>query len=374
MQILLIEPYYGGSHRAWADGYRNNSRHDIHILSLPAQFWKWRMQGGAVTLARRFQQSGLRPDIILASDMIDLTIFRALTREQTTHIPVALYFHENQLSYPQNKRQGHGWRYGFINYASALAADQLYFNSQYHLDDFFSVMPDMLRHFGDHNETGSIDWLRQKADVLPVGLNLKRLDRHRVTRKDHPPVILWNHRWEFDKNPHGFFRALYALDEAGYDFQVVMLGENFGRQAAEFEAARQRLAHRILHFGYASGFSAYARWLWRSKYVASAALHDFFGIAIAEAMYCGCIPILPWRMNYPALVPEAWHDACLYGQQSLTDLLAAHLRGEYSVPASDLQMHIAPYDWTIVAAQYDDELERLASAYVGPARLEWDDM
>lgn len=52
MRILLIEPYYGGSHKAWADGLWHYSRHHIDLLTLPAQFWKWRMQGGAITLAR----------------------------------------------------------------------------------------------------------------------------------------------------------------------------------------------------------------------------------------------------------------------------------------------------------------------------------
>lgn len=220
MRILLIEPYHGGSHRAWAEGYQNASRHDVSILSLPAQFWKWRMQGGAVTLARLFQQLSVVPDVILASDMLDLSTFRALTRRQTTTIPMALYFHENQLSYPQSRRQWHGWQYGFINYASALVADSVYFNSQFHLDDFFATLPRMLKHFADYNELGSIAWLRQRAHVLPVGLNLGRLEQHRVQSNDTPPIILWNHRWESDKNPQAFFKALYALQDAGIAFQL----------------------------------------------------------------------------------------------------------------------------------------------------------
>ena len=81
------------------------------------------MQGGAVTMARRFQALETQPDLIIASDMMDVSLFRAITR---TNIPIALYFHENQLTYPQNRRQHHGWQYGFINYASALTADRLF--------------------------------------------------------------------------------------------------------------------------------------------------------------------------------------------------------------------------------------------------------
>lgn len=40
MNVWLIEPYYAGSHRAWADGYQAHSRHAVHILKLPGRFWK----------------------------------------------------------------------------------------------------------------------------------------------------------------------------------------------------------------------------------------------------------------------------------------------------------------------------------------------
>ena len=54
MKMLLIEPYYTGSHKQWADGYQKYSQHKIRILSMKGQFWKWRMHGGAVTLARKW--------------------------------------------------------------------------------------------------------------------------------------------------------------------------------------------------------------------------------------------------------------------------------------------------------------------------------
>ena len=38
MRILLIEPYCGGSHKAWAEGYVAHSRHDVALLALPARF------------------------------------------------------------------------------------------------------------------------------------------------------------------------------------------------------------------------------------------------------------------------------------------------------------------------------------------------
>lgn len=364
MNVLLIEPYFGGSHRTWALGYQRASRHHVQILSLPAQFWKWRMQGGAVTLARLLEQHTPKPDVILASDMMNLATFRALTRHHTANVPIALYFHENQLSYPQNKRQGHGWRYGFINYISALAADAVYFNSRYHLTDFFDTLPDMLKHFGDYNELDSINTLRQRAGVLPVGIDFARLDAHRVPHEpDAPPIVLWNHRWESDKNPQAFVNALITLADEGIPFRLVLLGEQFGKPHPEWIRAQDRLAAHIIHTGYADA-ATYAAWLWRSDVVVSTAKHEFFGISTAEAIYCGCLPILPKRLNYPALVPDDWHTTCLYKGNNPYVLLKQHLTHPRQNTAP-LQSYIAQFDWSQVAPHYDTTLSTLQRYMAG---------
>ncbi|MEM6284194.1 MAG: DUF3524 domain-containing protein [Chloroflexota bacterium] len=359
--VTVLEPYYGGSHRVWADGYHRHSNHNITLLTMPAQAWKWRMQGGAVTLAREFAATGTQPDVILASDMMDLSIFRALTRHTTHNIPHALYFHENQLTYPQNTRQNHGWRYGFINYASAMSADALFFNSKYHMDVFFDTLPNMLKHFYDYNELGSVDVLREKASVLSVGMDLQRFNAHHTEKTSSAPLIIWNHRWEEDKNPHLFLRTLYRLQERGANFRVAIVGENIRHTAPEFEAARTRLREQLVHFGYLESFADYARLLWQADYVVSTANQEFFGISIVEAMYCGCIPILPRRLNYPHLVPRSAYDACLYrSDDQLLPLLQKHLQGELNVNRAGLHASVTQYDWSQIAPRYDAELSRLA--------------
>ncbi len=356
MRILLIEPYYGGSHRAWADGYRRFSRHTIDLLTLPAQFWKWRMQGGAVTLARQFNELAEPYDLILASDMFNVATFRALTR---TNLPIALYFHENQLTYPQNSRQNHGWRYGFINYVSAMAADAIYFNSQFHLDEFFKTLPNMLKHFGDFNELETVDILRARAHVLPLGLDLRRLDAYRTAQKLDVPLLVWNHRWEEDKNPRLFVQALDQLAAEGVSFKVAFLGENPRQSQTEFHDAARRLQSHIIHFGHTASLEEYARWLWRADYIISTSYQDFFGGAVAEGIYCRCVPILPRRLNYPALIPSALHNACLYSRDRLVSLLRRHLSGEMSVDTALTRAHIAQFDWSIMAPHYNDVLQQL---------------
>ncbi len=366
MRICLLEPYNTGSHRTWAEGYAAHSRHQVTLLTLSGQYWKWRMHGGAVTLARYFRERAVQPDQLLATDMLDLTTFLALTRDLAHDIPVALYMHENQLTYPPRPGERRDLHYGFINYASMLCARRIYFNSQHHLEAWFDELPRLLKHFPDYNEFPTIAALQGRSEVLPLGLDLARLDAHRPDEPSGgPPVIVWNHRWEYDKNPGEFFRALYTLAEQGVDFRLVLLGEVFVHVPPEFEEARQRLGERILQFGYVPTFAEYARWLWRADIAVSTALHDFFGAAVVEAMYCGCLPILPWRLSYPQFVPVAHREHCLYRDyEQLLGLLErsiAEVAARKSIPAGDslwMREAVAGYDWRVLAEEYDRRLER----------------
>ncbi len=362
-RILLLEPYDTGSHRAWMHGYQAHSAHDVRILSLEGQFWQWRMLGGAVTLTARYRALDWPPDVIVASDMLDMTTFLALTRPQTAHVPVALYFHENQLTYPRGPRQKLQQHYAFINYASALAADAIFFNSAFHRQVFFEELPRLLKHYPDHNNLETVATLRARSDVLPVGVDLHRYDAHRpnVPRDPVAPLlILWNHRWEYDKNPRPFFDALYTLAAENIPFRVALVGENTRQHPQEFIEARERLGERVEHFGYVEHFADYARLLWQADIAVSTSEQDFFGIATVEAIYCGCWPILPKRLNYPALVPPTYQRNVLYTSEAeLLHKLRERLRTPRPAPPA-LRAHVAAFDWRVMAPHYDAAWTALA--------------
>lgn len=217
-----------------------------------------------------------------------------------------------------------------------------------------------------------------KSHVLPVGLDLAALNRARpAQRRPGPPRILWNHRWEHDKAPEIFFAALDALAACGLDFEVVVLGESFGRVPAAFDEARSRLGQRVAHWGYVADKAEYAGWLWHCDVVVSTARHEFFGLAVAEAIACGCLPILPNRLAYPELIPAAGHEQLLYDDfDGLVERLAAALAApELPTPLrTALGVRMAEYDWSMVAPRYDALLDRLVgdvgSTRAGSARRE----
>lgn len=366
MKICLIEPFHSGSHAIWTEEFARHSRHRVELLTLGGRHWKWRMHGGAVTLARQFMQGDCKPDLLLASDMLDLGTFLALTRERTSRLPTALYFHENQLTYPWSPEdadpaQQRDAHYAFINVSSALAADAVLFNSRFHLDAFTGQLPDFLKSFPDHNDLENVELIRLKSEVLHLGLDLQRLDRYRPEqpKADSPPLILWNHRWEYDKNPEEFFQALYRLQDEGLAFEVALLGESYRKCPPIFSEARQRLGERIVQFGYAKSFADYARWLWRADILPVTSSHDFFGASVVQAIYCGCTPLLPNRLAYPEHLPPSLQDRYLYDS---SDDLVNRLRTQLSSPMQEtaaLQAHVARYDWGELIGRYDDLLDRL---------------
>lgn len=378
MNVLALETWYGGSHRNFLDGLVAHSTHTFKAVTMVPRFWKWRMQGGAVTMARKALQvldEGFVPDVIFATDMVNLPAFLALTRDRLADVPVVLYFHENQLTYPLPEDKPRDNTYAYINYLSCLAADHIVFNSQFHYDEFMEALPVLLRLFPDFTHLNTVREIRGKSSVLHLGMDLQAHDAYAAEYSGHdwgpgmqPPIVLWNQRWEYDKNPGAFFRMMNRLDDAGCTFRLILAGEHFEEQPKEFDRAFERYAERILHYGYAEDFEEYSRLLHRADLVVSTAIHEFFGIAMMEAIYCGCHPLLPNRLSYPELIPESLHHPLLHApvlykdEDDLFRILFDILKGkERPLPPATLRSILEPLDWRQHVARYDALLEKAAA-------------
>lgn len=376
MKILALEPYYGGSHRAFLDGLTNHSRHEIRQVTMTARFWKWRMQGGAVTLARKAikaHDEGFRPDLIFATDMVNLPAFLSLTRDKLAGVPVVLFLHENQLTYPLREGAARDLTYAYINYLSCLAADHIVFNSKFHYAEFLDALPGLLRKFPDYTHFHTVGMIRSKSSVLHLGISLHDHDQYDDAYEPHdwgpgmqPPIILWNQRWEYDKNPEAFFRLMNRLDDSGCKFRLILAGEHFEEQPEAFDRAFKRYADRILHYGYAEDFAEYSHLLQRSDIVISTSLHEFFGIAIMEAIYCGCHPLLPDRLTYPEMIPDHLHRPLLHApvlyedEEELYRTLVEILKGEQRpLPRETLRCIPESLDWVSQIAAYDTLFDRV---------------
>jgi glycosyltransferase involved in cell wall biosynthesis len=312
-RVLVLEPYYGGSHRAFVDTLQQHSRHTYEICSLPARKWKWRMRGAAIWFAQQLAGRSPDVDLILTSDMLSVTDLRALLPAGWQGVPIACYFHENQLTYPLSEDDWRDYQFGFTNITSCLAADALWFNSQAHLDAFLAAAGELLACMPDHVPTALPEQIAERAVVLWPPVAGPPASLPPPERTSNPPIrILWSHRWEYDKNPELFFRTLFRLMDDGQDFRLILLGESFREAPAVFGEAWQRLQTRVLHAGFVPDRDAYWERLQSADIVASTAIQENFGISVVEAMLAGCWPVLPHRLSYPEILPNEFHTDCLY--------------------------------------------------------------
>jgi glycosyltransferase involved in cell wall biosynthesis len=358
---LFVEPFYGGSHRAFADGLRAHSRHELTLLTLPEGEWRRRMRRGAQELAAALDDVPGAFDFVIATDMLDLAAFLALTRRRLGSVPVLTYFHENQFTYPRLRGTKFNSWFGQVNYLSAVSADAVAFNSEFHRQDFLGALRTLDSQPNNWLLGDTIAAIEAKSAVLPVGVDLQRLDslRPRAVTADLPPLVLWNHRWEFDKAPVVFARAIVALAAEGVAFRVAVAGEPGLTPAPTLLALPDQLGDRVVQFGRIESSEAYGRLLWDSDIVVSTTRHEFFGIGTVEALYCGCWPVLPRRFNYPALVPPQLHARCLWGDEAeLQALLRSAIVERPSAP--ELRESAARFDWSSVAPQWDAAIDRLA--------------
>ena len=313
LNVLALEPYYGGSHSAMLDAWIAKSEHDWTLSTLPPYHWKWRMRHAAVTFADRLNK-GLNNgeiawDVVFTCSMLDLATFRGLAPPRVAQLPTVLYFHENQLTYPVRHEEERDLHFGLTNMTSALAADEVWFNSAFHRDDFLGALSQELGRL-PKTELGEpvAEILRRSRIEHPI---IHPIAPREGRRKDGPLRIVWAARWEHDKNPEEFFDALDRLEERGVDFQVSVLGEQFKDVPPIFEIAKKRLGERILRWGYQSSREEYEDAIRECDVVVSTAGHEFFGIAVLEAISAGLFPLLPDRLAYPEVIAAVESDPTL---------------------------------------------------------------
>jgi glycosyltransferase involved in cell wall biosynthesis len=295
------------------------------------------------------------------TDLFNLADFKALVGSRCP--PVLAYFHENQMTYPQPPGDKGAFHLGMINITTTLVADMVVFNSKMHKDAFLNAVPDFLKKGRDFGPKGIAGKIREKADVLYPGITLPFGRDVDAEKQTNPPLIIWNHRWGFDKNCEMFFSVLEEIDNMGLDFNLALMGENFGKIPEVFKEAEKKFGDRILQFGYVPLREEYEKWLKRGAIVISTAIQENFGISVIEAMLMGCVPLLPDRLSYPEILPEEFHEHFLYkSRQDLIEKLFLIISDykQYEEIQSKLAKKMRFFLWENVINGYDRALEQLA--------------
>lgn len=326
---------------------------DWSFRTMPGRGPRWRLRQSGLLFAAdertHMKEAGeaYRPaDAVFATSMLALADLRAALPDGLRSKPHVLYMHENQVAYPSSDRvepeaRDRDAHLAFTNLASVEAADRVLWNSAWNRDSFIDGMTEVLAHAPERSADCWQDRLLGKSVIAPPPIEMSiaatnpanepspdedaeadpSQSRHGVDAEvlhnielaSYPDVVrvVWPHRWEHDK---GCDELLAIAREArrresagGPRIHWIVLGERFDRVPASMTLFLSEQHDRIEHAGPLPA-NAYRAMLDRADWVLSTARHEFFGMAVAEALLAGCLPWLPNRLSYPELIPAEYFE------------------------------------------------------------------
>lgn len=304
-EILIIEPFYGGSHKELIDNI-TKSISAYTLVTMPSKKWHWRSRCGALSLMNIIPEVTTER-VLFCSSVLNLAELMGL-RPDLIKLKKVIYFHENQLIYPKQEIKARDIQYSYNQITSCLAADVVLFNSYFNKDTFLSNIKKIIKMMPDHRPKDLGDKIRRKCEVLYFPISFPDISPKISLKNSEVLNILWPHRWEFDKCPEEFFTVLIKLKSENIKFKVFILGECYSEVPEIITVSQRKLENEIAHCGYIECKSKYFETLQQCDVVVSTSKHEFFGVAMIEASYYGCFPLAPNNLVYPEIYPAN----CLY--------------------------------------------------------------
>jgi hypothetical protein len=312
LDILALEPFFGGVRRAMLEALIRCSRHRWTLLKLPPRRIERRLAAAAPWFAEQLSRHWVgRVDLVFTSEALNLA---DLYQKMPTlaRKPAVVYFHENQLPDPWSDRSG---RNDLVNLSTASASREIWFNSRFHLNDFLKRAGAMVDRHPELLAQNPMAALQAKSQLLPPPLSLNVL--HEIQQAEK---IARDRRTMFvetrDADTHLLNNALAKLKRRGERFHLITVGP-------VEDLAPDLDRSTVLE----SDDGAQARALLRAGTFVSAKPGAPFDYHAVRALAAGCWPVLPSHGVYTELVPQMIAGQALY--DSSPDVLASRLQDSF---------------------------------------------
>ncbi len=350
LDILALEPFYGGVRRAMLETLVRCSRHRWTVLKLPPRRIERRLTAAANWFSEQLSRHWVgRLDLLFTSEAMNLASLLRLVPELTRH-PAVVYFHDNQM--PDAHSEGQQ-PHDLVNLNTATAATELWFNSLYHRSTFQALAAAMVDRHPELSSRSPIPELKAKSRLMPPPVDLGLVHEIEASGpiQRNPRTIFVETR---DADIDLLNSALALLRTHGVAFNVVTVGP-----VDELDSAIPR---RTIPEKDEAG---QARAMFEAGVVVSVKPMAASDYLVVRAIAAGCRPVLPDSGMYPEIIPAEMQRSCLY--EISPDGLAEHIIGAMrpngvAVRSESMTRMLRPFDAIAACRAIDERVEQLVHA------------
>lgn len=348
LDILALEPFFGGPRRSMLETLVRCSRHRWTVLKLPPRRIERRLTVAANWFAEQLSRHWVGNfDLLFTSEALNLASLYQLVPVLANR-PSVVYFHSNQLP---SSHSPVVQPTDLVNLNTAASATEIWFNSRHHLRTFLTRAAALVeRHpeLASHNPVHAIT-KKVRLMIPPVDTGLVNEIRSAGRFERKPKTIFVETR---DADVSLLNSALGMMDVRGYKFDLVTVGpvdglsEDFERRALP-EADERAHVQAMFESGVVLS-------------VKPAAASDF---PVIRAIAAGCRPVLPFGGVYPEIIPEPLHPVCLYDVEpdALATRLQVALTPEVVSRQDEIRKGLKPFDPIAACRAFDARIEELTA-------------